>query len=314
MTKVVHVAVGVIQNTDGQILIARRAETAHQGGLWEFPGGKVDAGETLHQALTRELREELAIDVERTEPLIQIRHDYPDKSVLLDIHKVTAFSGVAQGNEGQPILWLFPSELSQYTFPAANKAIITALMLPEKMLVTGEFVSCEDFFSRLEQALRHGIKLVQLRLPDEIFSAHPQLALQAQGLCLQYQARLVWNTRRENLNDLPGIGLHLNRHELKRYQLRPVDHSVLLGASCHNEEEIALANTLGVDYICLSPVAETTSHPNEAVLGWEKFADLARRAVIPVYALGGMVISDIDLARQHGGQGIAAISCFWLPA
>lgn len=314
VTKIVHVAVGVIQNADGKILIARRADTAHQGGLWEFPGGKVDAGESLPDALTRELREELAIEIERTEPLIQIRHDYSDKSVLLDVHKVTAFSGVAQGNEGQPILWVSPSELSEYAFPAANKAIITALSLPEKMLITGTFISRENFFSRLEYALKHGIKLVQLRCPEEAFSDHPQLALQAQALCLQYQARLVWNTSLEKLNGLPDVGLHLNRRELKRYQLRPVDDSVLLGASCHNAEEIALARQLGADYICLSPVAETTSHPNEAVLGWEKFAELARRAAIPVYALGGMNISDIGLAHQHGGQGIAAISCFWLPA
>src|SRR5690606_7572608 len=102
-SKLIHVAVGVIVNADGKILIAKRPQTAHQGGLWEFPGGKVDAGETIEQALVRELREELAITVKDSRPLIQIRHHYPDKSVLLDVHKITRFEGNPIGNEGQPV-------------------------------------------------------------------------------------------------------------------------------------------------------------------------------------------------------------------
>ena len=110
MTKVVHVAVGVIKNNLDQILIAKRPDDAHQGGLWEFPGGKVEAGETLTQALARELREELAIEVQSITPLIQIQHDYSDKSVLLDVCLVDGFTGIAQGNEGQPIRWVDAAE------------------------------------------------------------------------------------------------------------------------------------------------------------------------------------------------------------
>ncbi len=132
MKKPIHVAVGVVTNVKGEILIAKRADNVHQGGLWEFPGGKVEAGESVVTALTRELREELGIHACRFSPLIQINHDYGDKSVYLDVLKVTDFSGQPCGNEGQPILWVAPHQLSHFTFPVANKAIITAIILPDR--------------------------------------------------------------------------------------------------------------------------------------------------------------------------------------
>ncbi len=124
---VVHVAVGVILDDQGRVLLARRPVQVHQGGLWEFPGGKVDAGESVAEALARELTEELAIQVEATQPLLEIRHDYPDKSVLLDVWLVTAFEGDPRGNEGQPIEWAEVKQLADYEFPAANQAIVSAL-------------------------------------------------------------------------------------------------------------------------------------------------------------------------------------------
>jgi 8-oxo-dGTP diphosphatase len=123
----IHVAVGVILNADRQVLIARRAQQAHQGGLWEFPGGKVEQGESLTEALTRELREELGIAIGRTSALLQVRHDYGDKSVLLDVHVVWEFSGEPHGLEDQPLAWVAPRELSSYAFPAANLPIVAAI-------------------------------------------------------------------------------------------------------------------------------------------------------------------------------------------
>lgn len=125
--KRVHVAVGVISDGADKVLIAHRAKHLHQGGLWEFPGGKVEAGETVEQALQRELHEELAIDVGKFEQLLTISHDYSDKSVLLDVWWISSFSGEPQGRQGQPLRWVAIAELNQLDFPAANKAIVTAL-------------------------------------------------------------------------------------------------------------------------------------------------------------------------------------------
>lgn len=317
MTKLVHVAVGVIVGSDGRILIAKRSQHTHQGGLWEFPGGKVAAGETVQEALARELYEELAIHVQATEPLIQIHHDYGDKMVLLDVHKVTAFSGAACGNEGQPILWIASADLNQYPFPAANRAIITALTLPDKMLITGPANSFAEYLQRTEKSLLRGIRLVQLRCPQMPAADYKTLAQAMDELCTKYSAKLLLNIDSDTyITCALTTGLHLNRHHLAALShaseiKRPVPDDILLGASCHNIEEIAQARRLGVDFITLSPVSHTKSHPGAEVLGWENFSRLAAQAGMPVFALGGMCEADIAIARSQGAQGVAAISCWW---
>src|SRR5690606_37876357 len=122
-----------------RILIARRADTAHQGGLWEFPGGKVEPGETVQQALQRELLEELGVTTGDFTPLIQIAHDYGDKAVLLDVYRGVIQAGTAHGREGQPLKWVTPGELNGYAFPAANRPIVSAITLPQRLLITGAF-------------------------------------------------------------------------------------------------------------------------------------------------------------------------------
>lgn len=302
---------GVIVGEHGKILIAKRPDQVHQGGLWEFPGGKVERGETLVAALGRELQEELAIEVVATEPLIKIRHDYGDKVVLLDVHKVIRFNGEPCGNEGQPLQWVAAKDLHNFAFPAANHPIVTALNLPQHMLITGEFISRHDFFVRAEQALQKGIRLLQLRLPDAADLA--PLLQEFAALCQNYSAQLQVNTSPDLFLSLAqhSVGLHLNSKNLLQCSARPVASSVLLSASCHSEHELLHAQKIGVDFICLSPVQKTGSHPGQQAMGWQTFADLTERAVVPVFALGGMKASDLPQALAMGAQGIAGISEWW---
>lgn len=312
MSRLVHVAVGVIIGNDGTILIAKRPDEAHQGGLWEFPGGKVEPGETLFEALKRELREELAIETLATEPLIKIRHDYGDKVVLLDVHKVTHFAGDPTGNEGQPILWVAPECLAQYEFPAANLPILNAINLSNRLLITGNFKSAQEFYARLEVALKRGIRLVQLRVKNQ--SSLSMLVPLASELCQNYSAKLLINAGTaefQNFLHLAPIGLHLNSKNLLNCHTRPVAANVLLGASCHNEHEINHAQHIGVDFICLSPVLSTQSHPDQVGMGWEHFESLLGGTKLPVFALGGMKEFHLPIAVQKGAQGIAAISAWW---
>ncbi len=123
----IHVAVAVIVNAQQQVLIALRQSHQHQGGLWEFPGGKVEAKEQVEAALCREVKEEVNLVVEAAQPMTTIEHDYKDKTVLLDVWLVTAFSGQIQGNEGQKTHWCPISEIDQFAFPDANAEIITQL-------------------------------------------------------------------------------------------------------------------------------------------------------------------------------------------
>jgi 8-oxo-dGTP diphosphatase len=126
--KVVTVAVGILIDPQGRVLITRRAPQTHQGGLWEFPGGKVEPGETIVDALARELKEELGVTVLISEPFMTLEHDYGDQCVCLAVHRVTSWRGEPSGMEGQPLAWQQPADLTDWPFPDANQPILTRLL------------------------------------------------------------------------------------------------------------------------------------------------------------------------------------------
>lgn len=123
----VHVAVAVIVNDKKEVLLALRSIEQHQGGLWEFPGGKVEMGESVYEALIREICEELNVTITAAEPLTTVSHDYDDKSVLLDVWNVNDFQGTPKGQEGQKIRWCAIDDLRSEELPAANEPIISAI-------------------------------------------------------------------------------------------------------------------------------------------------------------------------------------------
>ncbi|HCV78906.1 MAG TPA: hypothetical protein DGS68_19610, partial [Pseudomonas sp.] len=270
-----HVVAAVIRDPQGWILIAQRPAHKHQGGLWEFPGGKVEAGEAPAAALARELAEELGIQVTRARPLLQVRHDYPDQAVLLDVWQVDAFTGDAHGAEGQPLAWVAPRELADYDFPAANRPIVQAARLPERYLITPGELTTAELLNGLHRALDSGIRLVQLRTPDNFDPQYRDLAGDVQGLCTG-RAQLMLKGPLEWLGDFPAAGWHLTAEQLRRYAPngRPFPEHRLLAASCHDAEELALAQQMGVDFVTLSPVMPTMSHPGAPTLGWVKAQQL----------------------------------------
>lgn len=310
MKNLVHVAVGVIEDAQGRILIARRPDHLHQGGLWEFPGGKVAEHEDVITALRRELHEELGIEVRQTRPLITIEHNYGDKRVWLDVHRVTAFQGEAHGKEGQPVKWVTLAELAHFNFPAANRGIINAIRLPDRYMITGEFSNMHECVAKIQNAVQQGVRLIQLRakqLADKeyLLLAEQVLVVQTQG------ASVMLNTSVDIFAQTNAAGLHLNSQRLMQTQQRPISEEKLLSASVHNEAELAHAKKIGVDFVVVSPVLPTSSHPDAIALGWERFAELVTLANCPVYALGGMRIEDMPVAQHNGAQGIAGISALW---
>ncbi len=308
-----HVAVAVIGDRDGRILIARRARHLHQGGLWEFPGGKLEPGEGVRDALRRELREELGIVVEQARPLIRIHHAYPEYSVLLDTWRVTGYHGEPFGREGQPLRWVRPERLPDYPVPAANRAIVSAVRLPQRYLITPEppVDDLTGFLSRLERALRGGVRLIQLRSRKLGGEAYRQLAQRMLELAHRHQARLLLNTEPQQAAALGADGVHLTSERLLSLQQRPLDDTFLIGASCHDERELARAAAIGADFAVLGAVLPTSSHPGVSPLGWERFTQLVEGARLPVFALGGMGPGHLDRVLSSGSQGIAAIRALW---
>ena len=307
-----HVVAAVIRDPQGQIIIAQRPAHKHQGGLWEFPGGKVEVGEAPAVALARELAEELGIQVTAARPLLQVRHDYPDQAVLLDVWQVDAFSGDAHGAEGQPLAWVAPRDLVNYDFPAANRPIVQAARLPERYLITPGELTTAELLNGLHRALDSGIRLVQLRTPDNFDPQYRDLAGDVQGLCTG-RAQLMLKGPLEWLGDFPAAGWHLTTEQLRRYAPngRPFPEQRLLAASCHDAEELALAQQMGVDFVTLSPVMPTASHPGASTLGWVKAQQLLADCNLPAYLLGGLGDDDLAGAWQAGAQGVAAIRAFW---
>ena len=311
--RLIHVAVAVISDAAGRFLISRRHDSAHEGGYWEFPGGKVERGETVSHALHREINEELGLLVVDHRPLIKIIHHYPDRSVLLDVHRVTQYSGVAEGLEGQQLAWAGVGELAQYALLPADRPIVTTLSLPDRYLITGANPADRDgFLSRLQSALEGGVSLLQLRaksLPEDEFHL---LAKDVLALCRRYGARCLLNSAPELVAQLGAGGVHLTGQRLHALRERPLGSEYLVAASCHSAADLAKAATLGLDFAVLSPVLPTASHSQVQPLGWGCFAEWSEEALLPLYALGGMQPEMIPEAQRHGAQGIAGISGLWL--
>ncbi len=306
-----HVAAAVIRDGQGRILISRRATGVHQGGLWEFPGGKLESGEDVQAALRRELREELGIEAGRLSPLIRVPWDYPDRQVLLDVWEVLDFRGEPHGREGQPLRWVQPEDLAAYEFPAANRPIRIAAWLPDRYLITPEPGDMSSFLERLQRLLERGIRLAQLRAKAMETESLARLAEKAQALCEAHGARLLLNGRPDLAVAVGAAGVHLTSAQLMAAKERPLPEPFLCAASCHDPAELQRAGELGLDFAVVAPVQPTASHPEARPLGWTGFADCCDAAVLPVYALGGLGPGDVVRARAAGGQGIAAIRALW---
>ncbi len=309
----VHVAAAAMISADQKhVLIARRPSNVDHGGLWEFPGGKLAPYETGLEGLKRELHEELGVEIVRAQPLIRVHHEYPDKHILLDVWQVHEFAGEPFGREGQAVRWVPMNELVNYPFPAANLPILRAVMLPTEYLITGEESDDERFASLLERALREdSIRLVQLRAKSLDDTAYVARAERALKLCREYGAKLLLNGEPTLLDRVDADGIHLTSARLMQLDRRPIAENKWLSASTHDQKQLSQAAVLGCDFVTLSPLRTTPSHPEVAPMGWHDFQQLVERAGMPVFALGGMTRFDANHARAVGAQGIASIRDFW---
>jgi len=313
MNPVVHVMVGVLRDRNGRILITQRPVGKIHAGRWEFPGGKLEPGESPESGLRRELHEELGVVAGPMQPLIDIHHAYPDFSVRLDVREVLHFGGTPRSKELQALKWLAPDELPDADILEADRAIIQALRLPDQLLITpdaGQFPR-SVFLENLRASLAAGIRFVQLRSKSLSEPGFIRLATQVLQVCQEHDARLILNASPEVLAEVPADGIHLDGRRLHATHERPVASSFWLSAACHSKKDIFQAERLSVDFVLIGAVNPTTSHPGETSIGWPGFRALARQCNMPAFALGGMSVTDVDQARNCGARGIAAIRNLW---
>jgi 8-oxo-dGTP diphosphatase len=309
-TKIVEVAAAVLQKPDGTFLLAQRPPDKIWAGYWEFPGGKIEPGETPSHALVRELREELGITVTTAYPWVTRVYTYPHATVRLNFFRVTAWSGELHPHEGQQFAWQRVPDVTVAPVLPANAPILRALSLPTLYAISNAAELGEaEFIRRLEAALNNGLRLVQLREKDYTRAVLRELALKMLPLIRQHDARLIINADVDLAKEIGADGVQLTGAQLAALHQRPdVDWCA---ASCHSAEELRRAEQLGCDLALLSPVLPTRSHPGAPHLGWEGFAEIAAGAAIPVYALGGLTHADMQTAWRHGAHGIALLRQAW---
>ena len=309
--KIVDVAAAVLQRPDGSFLLAQRPTGKVYAGFWEFPGGKIEPGETPPQALRRELEEELGVTALRIYPWLTRVFNYSHATVRLHFQRVVQWQGEPQSREGQAFVWQRPGELIVSPMLPANTCVLKALELPEQYAITNASASGEQqALERLEAALSGGLKLVQVR--EKCFEPGrlEKFAREVVARCRDHGAKVMINADADLAARVAADGVHLRAAQLINAVNRPAGFR-WCAASCHDRGEIEKAETLGMDFIVLGPVKLTASHPQARPLGWAAFGNLAQGASLPVYALGGLVLDDLEDAWRHGAHGIAMQRGSW---
>lgn len=316
MTKLVQVAVAILMKSDGEYLLASRPNGKGWAGWWEFPGGKIESGETPEHALIRESQEELGVTPTQIQPWIKRCYDYPAthdaeaKTVLLHFFFVHAWQGELTAREGQQLAWQHPRKLNVSPVLPANAPIMQALSLPPMYAISNvQEMGEAAFLHALKKQLDQGLQLLQIRESQLDSPALAKLSEQVLTLCAPYDCRSLLNGTPEQALQLGYQGVHLNSQRLLTLTQKP--DQLLVGASCHDAEQLQQAQTLQLDFALLSPVLPTQSHPEATGLGWEKFGEMLNGLEIPVYALGGMRLEHLSQAQACGARGVAMQRACW---
>ncbi len=309
----VDVAVGVVVRGDGAVLIGQRVPGKPYAGWWEFPGGKLEAGETVAQALARELHEELGLREVESAPWVVRGHAYPHATVRLFFRRVWRWRGEPEPREGQALVWQRPDAITVAPLLPAAIAPIAWLRLPPLYAIScaGE-IGVEAF----ERALRHRLQaaagatvLLQLREPLLAPAHFAQLFERVRALRDAHPLRVLVSSRHPESYWHAVDGVHLTSADLAARTSRPATR--LVGVSCHSAGELDRAGALGADLAVLGPVRATASHPGATPLGWAGLAGALATTPVPVYALGGLSSVDLDDARAAGAHGVAMMRGAW---
>jgi 8-oxo-dGTP diphosphatase len=309
--KITEVAAAVIERPDGSFLLGQRAPDTFYPGYWEFPGGKVEPGETPRDALIRELHEELEIEVLRATPWIVREHVYEHAHVRLHFFRVPEWRGEIKDHVHAALEWQRPGATSVAPMLPANAPVLASLALPNVYGVThAHEIGVQAQLAALERALRNGLRLVQLREARLPADQREAFAAAAMALCQRHGARLLVNGDAQLAWAVGADGLHLPGEQLKGLRGRP--NFPLIAASCHDEMELKRAADAGLDFVVLGAVKPTATHPAHHGLGWPAIAKLLENYPLPVYAIGGLGRDDLTDARLAGAHGIAAIRSIWV--
>ena len=307
---IIDVAVAVVQRADGRVLLAQRPRGKPWEGYWEFPGGKIENGEHATRALARELHEEIGIEVARAFPWLTREYAYPDRHVRLHFYRVLDWHGEPHGREGQHLSWQDPQALTVGPLLPANGKVLHALGLPQLYAIShAAKYGVSEFMQRLASALAYGVLLLQVREPDMPPDDFAQFARDVVAAAHARGARGLGSRDAALARRIGADGVHVSARQLLQMQQAP--DTPMWAASCHDAHELARAAGLGADFVVLSQVLPSATHPGVAGMGWEKFAALVQAYPVPVFALGGMRRESLETAMAHGAHGVGLLGGIW---
>jgi 8-oxo-dGTP diphosphatase len=305
-----RVAAAVVLRPDGQVLLAQRPVGKAYAGYWEFPGGKFEPGETPRQALARELEEELGLVVRRAAPWFVQRYEYPHAHVEIHFFRVYAWEGEPFGHDGQAFRWQVPGHYDVAPLLPANTRVLEALLLPSVYGIScAEELGEDEFLRRAALAFSRGLKLAVVREKNWPEARRTAFAARMLASATTHGATLLLNGSVDAARAQGFAGLHWTAAALRDAHARP--EGMLVAASCHAAGELARAAALGVDFALLGPVHATSTHPDATPLGFAGFQAIVAAARLPVFALGGLALADLDSAIAHGAHGVALRSAAW---
>lgn len=306
----VDVAVGVLVRPDGSFLLASRPAGKPYAGYWEFPGGKIERGESIAAALARELREELGIDIGTAHPWVTRLFDYPHARVRLHFCRVFDWRGDVHPREGQSVGFFSTGRLPEGPLLPATVPVMRWLDLPAVYALTNAAaLGIETFLARLDATLARGVRLVQLREPALDASQVRRLLDEVLARTRAFGARVLVSSRHDAALWERAGGVHFTAAQLVALDRRPA--LPLVAASAHSRAEIDRAAALDLDFAVAGPVLATASHPGWSPLGWPGFAALIGDAALPVYAIGGLREDLLPTAIERGAHGVALLTSAW---
>ncbi|MCG6874193.1 MAG: Nudix family hydrolase [Betaproteobacteria bacterium] len=306
----VDVAAAILTRPDGSFLLAQRPDSKVYSGYWEFPGGKVESGESVAHALARELQEELGIEVRRAYPWITRVYTYPHATVRLHFYRVVDWQGAPRCKEHKAIAWERIDAITVSPLLPANDPVLKSLSLPAEYAISNASDMGEvRFLECLQRRLAAGLRLVQVRERSMPARALARLVERVVAAAHPASARVLVNGDIDVARAAGADGVQLTERQLMTIEARP--ELALVGASCHNSDALHRAESLGADFAVLGPVKATPTHPDAVPLGWDGFGTIATRAAIPVYGIGGLTRADFDAAWSQGAHGLAMIRGSW---
>jgi|TARA_B110000037_G_scaffold221518_1_gene292818 8-oxo-dGTP diphosphatase len=306
----VNVSVAVLINNNRQVLLGQRPHPKSWEGWWEFPGGKIEKGETSVDALYREIDEEIGVKITQFKKWVIRKYSHGGNDITLHFFKVYGWEGEVTSKENQKLVWTHLQNPNVSPILPANLFIQKAFDLPKYYAITNlSETSKKVFFNQLQNRISNGLKMIQVREKNISFDEFKIFSNEVIKICKPKGVKVIINSDVNLAYEIKADGVHLRSKDL--ISIKKIPKNLIVSASCHTQEEIYIAEKLNINFLVLSAIKKTLSHPDIKPIGWDEFEKIVNRVNTPIYALGGLGVNDYSVALENGAIGIASQRSIW---